>query len=63
MAGSEPTKSEDRRRCPVCGRPAEPRWRPFCSKRCANVDLGRWLGERYVIPSVDDPVNDDDGET
>lgn len=37
-------------RCPICGKPAEPRWRPFCSKHCADVDLGRWLNGRYAIP-------------
>jgi hypothetical protein len=42
-------------KCAVCGRPSEPEWRPFCSKRCAEVDLGRWLGERYVIPEPVDP--------
>ena len=36
--------------CPICGKPAEVRWRPFCSKRCADVDLGRWLAGRYAIP-------------
>ena len=37
--------------CPICGKPAEtPRLRPFCSPRCADVDLGRWLSDRYVIP-------------
>ena len=36
--------------CPICGRPAHATFRPFCSQRCADVDLGRWLGERYVIP-------------
>jgi endogenous inhibitor of DNA gyrase (YacG/DUF329 family) len=35
--------------CSVCGRPVEAEFRPFCSKRCADVDLGRWLGERYVV--------------
>lgn len=38
------------RRCPICGREAVAEWRPFCSKRCADIDLGRWLGGRYVIP-------------
>jgi endogenous inhibitor of DNA gyrase (YacG/DUF329 family) len=33
--------------CPICGKPAEPRWRPFCSKRCADVDLNRWLSGAY----------------
>lgn len=37
-------------RCPVCGKPRDPAFRPFCSRRCADVDLGRWLTERYVAP-------------
>ena len=37
-------------RCPICRKPTEAAWRPFCSKRCADVDLGRWLGGRYAIP-------------
>ncbi len=37
-------------KCPVCGKPADPVYRPFCSKRCSDVDLGRWLGGRYAIP-------------
>ena len=36
--------------CPVCGRPRETEFRPFCSKRCADVDLGRWFNETYVVP-------------
>lgn len=47
--------------CPICGRPAEPEFRPFCSKRCADVDLQRWLSGRYVVPAVEDeegPRND-----
>ncbi len=37
--------------CPICRRhPAEPQFRPFCSKRCADVDLQRWLGGVYAIP-------------
>ena len=35
--------------CPICGGPVEPRYRPFCSRRCADVDLQRWLVGRYVI--------------
>ena len=41
--------------CPVCKKPVEPRSRnsafPFCSDRCRRVDLGRWFGEEYRIPS------------
>ncbi|HVI52389.1 MAG TPA: DNA gyrase inhibitor YacG [Candidatus Sulfotelmatobacter sp.] len=36
--------------CPICGKPAQEKLRPFCSRRCADVDLGRWLGEVYVVP-------------
>ncbi|CAO3361540.1 DNA gyrase inhibitor YacG [Azospirillum melinis] len=35
--------------CPICGRPTEPATRPFCSKRCADIDLSRWLGGVYRI--------------
>ncbi len=44
--------------CPICGAPAQPERRPFCSKRCADVDLGRWLGERYVVAGVDGDAAD-----
>ena len=37
-------------RCAICGKPQEARFRPLCSKRCADVDLGRWLKGSYVIP-------------
>jgi endogenous inhibitor of DNA gyrase (YacG/DUF329 family) len=37
-------------RCPVCGRPTLNDTRPFCSRRCADVDLGRWLTGEYRIP-------------
>jgi len=40
--------------CPICGKPTETKWRPFCSKRCADVDLGKWFTGGYAIPS-DDP--------
>lgn len=36
--------------CPVCRKPAEAAHRPFCSRRCADVDLGRWLGGHYRLP-------------
>jgi len=42
--------------CPICTKPTDPAYRPFCSRRCADVDLARWLGGRYVIPGPpDDP--------
>ena len=36
--------------CPVCGKPSSPREAPFCSRRCAAIDLGRWLTGAYVLP-------------
>ncbi len=36
--------------CPVCGEPEQARFRPFCSKRCADIDLGRWFKGGYAIP-------------
>jgi hypothetical protein len=44
--------------CPICGKPADPRVRPFCSRRCADVDLHRWLSGVYAVPAVE---ADDDG--
>ncbi len=46
-----------RAKCPLCGRPPEERYRPFCSKRCADIDLGRWLGGGYRIASDETPEN------
>lgn len=37
-------------KCPICAKPTETAFRPFCSKRCADVDLQRWLSDRYVVP-------------
>lgn len=44
--------------CPMCGRLASPKTAPFCSVRCADVDLGRWLTGSYVIPVADDEIDD-----
>jgi len=38
--------------CPVCGKPPEARYRPFCSSRCADVDLHRWLSGAHTIPGA-----------
>jgi endogenous inhibitor of DNA gyrase (YacG/DUF329 family) len=40
-----------RRRCPICGKPTVASHQPFCSARCANIDLGRWLKESYRVES------------
>ncbi|MGE5537351.1 MAG: DNA gyrase inhibitor YacG [Gemmatimonas sp.] len=49
--------------CPICGRPSTVEMRPFCSKRCADIDLGRWLGEAYRIPTADPASPEDDIQT
>lgn len=46
--------------CPTCGKPAVQAFRPFCSARCRDVDLHRWLTGRYAIPVTED--TDEDGE-
>lgn len=45
--------------CPICKRPAEPALKPFCSERCADIDLGRWLSDRYAIPTEEDEAEDE----
>ena len=40
--------------CPICGKPADVVTKPFCSSRCRNVDLNRWLKGSYAIPAADD---------
>jgi len=46
--------------CLICRENApDPAYRPFCSKRCADIDLGRWFTGRYVVPGADE-VDDED---
>jgi len=52
-------RREVRRRCPICGKPPVEDYTPFCSKRCADIDLGRWLGGRYSLPT-DEPAGPGD---
>ncbi len=47
-------------KCPTCGKPAAATHRPFCSPRCADVDLHRWLTGSYVIPATEDEGRADD---
>lgn len=48
---------KDGAKCPICGKPVEPKYRPFCSQRCQQIDLGRWLGETYRIAADQDPAS------
>jgi endogenous inhibitor of DNA gyrase (YacG/DUF329 family) len=45
--------------CPICGKLPVREFRPFCSKRCADVDLNRWLSGTYTVPVVE--LDDEDG--
>jgi uncharacterized protein len=47
--------------CPICGKPVEPAFKPFCSKRCADIDLHRWLSGVYAVPAKHDD-EDEDGD-
>ena len=46
--------------CAICGKPRVEKFRPFCSKRCADVDLNRWLNGVYAVPVTDN--DDEDGD-
>jgi endogenous inhibitor of DNA gyrase (YacG/DUF329 family) len=46
--------------CPICGKPTDVSIRPFCSKRCADIDLNRWLSGVYAVPVREE--EDEDGE-
>jgi uncharacterized protein len=51
MDKSDPVRLRPRRPCPICGRASQQAFHPFCSARCADIDLGRWLGGKYAIPA------------
>lgn len=46
--------------CPTCQGPRVARYRPFCSARCAEIDLGRWFNESYSVPTTEPPEGFDD---
>jgi len=45
-------------KCPICSKPAVHKYKPFCSKRCADVDLGKWFSESYSLPEDETDVDD-----
>jgi uncharacterized protein len=47
--------------CPICGKAVEKAYKPFCSRRCADVDLARWLNGSYAIPVPHDDPDATDG--
>ena len=62
MATARRPEPKRQRKCPLCSHPAEEEFRPFCSKRCQELDLGRWLDESYRVPVVETDNLDIDGE-
>ena len=55
---SEPTTGKP---CPICGKPAQQKFRPFCTQRCKDVDLHRWLTGGYAIQETGNQEADEDG--
>lgn len=53
--------AQKKSRCPICRGETEAAWRPFCSRRCADVDLGRWMTGRYAMPGEDAAPREDEG--
>ncbi|WP_226781913.1 DNA gyrase inhibitor YacG [Oceaniglobus trochenteri] len=45
--------------CPICDRETDRKYRPFCSRRCADIDLGKWLTGAYAIPADDEDDMDE----
>jgi len=54
---AEIIKLKPTRPCPICGKPSSQQYHPFCSARCSDIDLNRWLSGSYVIPA--EPVEDE----
>jgi endogenous inhibitor of DNA gyrase (YacG/DUF329 family) len=57
---ADTTKPERTIPCAICGRPSVAKFMPFCSKRCADIDLGRWFTESYRIPASAPDASDAD---
>jgi endogenous inhibitor of DNA gyrase (YacG/DUF329 family) len=58
--GKRPAKGSAKP-CPICGKPASEASRPFCSERCRDVDLNRWLSNSYAIPGSNEDDEDKPG--
>jgi endogenous inhibitor of DNA gyrase (YacG/DUF329 family) len=56
---AEKAASSTPAKCVICGKPQSTDYRPFCSKRCADIDLARWLNGVYAIPSVTEDDEED----
>jgi endogenous inhibitor of DNA gyrase (YacG/DUF329 family) len=59
MSSPADARSPTQSKCPICTKPAVERFRPFCSRRCADVDLNRWLSGVYAVPAVEAEADQD----
>jgi uncharacterized protein len=57
---NEIDRNQSATRCPICGNAMDQAFKPFCSKRCADIDLNRWLSGVYAVPVQED--EDQNGE-
>ena len=60
---AEEPAGEARGRCPQCGKERVEKYRPFCSKRCADIDLHRWFSGAYAVPAVEEDEPDSGKES
>ena len=51
------------RTCPICRKPQQREYAPFCSRRCADVDLQRWFGGVYAVPGSEDEASDEEADS
>ena len=61
MASTKPPRTQGAA-CPICSRPTDAHYRPFCSRRCADVDLSRWLRGTYAIPDAGESEDGDEAD-
>jgi uncharacterized protein len=54
-----PLRRRNKAPCPICRKASDPQYSPFCSKRCADIDLHHWLGESYRVPA-EEPAGEED---
>lgn len=55
---SPPDSARKQVRCPICGKPAAEAYRPFCSKRCADIDLAKWFSGSYAVAGREEDEGD-----
>ena len=60
MSGDNVIPLRPSRPCPICGKASVAGYYPFCSARCADIDLNRWLSGAYVIPAREEESEEDD---